>query len=39
MNDYIKKLEEQNEELKNKLANAELIQDVMRFIDSCDLKK
>ena len=34
MNDYIKQLEQQNEELQKKLANMQLIQDVVQFTNS-----
>ena len=37
MQDYIKELEQQNEELRQRLASAELIQDVVRFVDTLKL--
>jgi hypothetical protein len=37
MQAYIKELEKQNEELRQKLASAELIQDIVRFVDTLKL--
>ena len=39
MNNYIKQLELQNEELQKKLANAQLIQDMVQFTNSITCKK
>lgn len=36
---YTKQLEKENEELRQRLANAELIQDVMKFAESESFKK